>query len=94
VTLHRRSLLGAGPAEPGGHVASLVVQCRPEQLEAVVPRLEALSHVEVPLQDVRGKLVVLLDLPNENELLTRITEIETLPGVISATLVYHGIVDD
>ena len=93
MTIQRRALLGAGSEEVPGHVASLVVQCRPENLSDVVPRLEALADVEVPLQDERGKLVVLLDLPDETELLTRITQIEQLTGVISATLVYHGQVD-
>ncbi len=87
MTLSRRDIITAGSG--AAHIASLLVQCQPERLDALAADLDALEGTEVPARDEQGKLIVLLELPTEYALLERTREIENLPGVISVTLVYH-----
>jgi len=93
VKLNRRQLLRGKFAAPQCHIASLVVQCLPEKLEQVCSSIESLPATEIPTRAESGKFVVLLEMESEAELLDRITEIETMPGVISANLAYHQIDD-
>ena len=53
--------------------------------------MEALPGVEIPRQEDNGKCVALIEAESESAILSRISEIEAMPGVISATLVYHQI---
>jgi nitrate reductase NapD len=91
--MNRRQLLRGQFAAPQCHIASLVVQCLPEKLEKTCSLIESLPSTEVPKRGEKGKFVVLLEMESEADLLDRITEIETMPGVISANLAYHQIDD-
>lgn len=91
--LNRRQLLRGQFAAPQCHIASLVVQCRPQNLEKTIALIASLPATEIPEHAASGKLVVLLEMGSEAELLGRITEIESMPGVISANLAYHQIDD-
>ncbi len=92
MSLSRRELL-SGSVPESCHIVSLVVQCLPEKLAATATAIEAIPGVEIPERDERGKLVVLMEMDSEADLLGNITRIESTPGVISATLVYHQIDD-
>ena len=89
MTLSRRNLITASTC----HIASLFVQCQPSKLEAVSSAICELPGAEVPVSEENGKLVVLLELNSEYELLQRTGQIETLPGVISSSLVFHQVDD-
>ncbi len=93
MSLSRRELLRGSTAPERCHIASLVVQCLPEKLAATAAAIEALPGAEIPHRDERGKLVVLLEVESEADLLGNITQIENTPGVISANLAYHQIDD-
>ncbi|MCZ6829843.1 MAG: chaperone NapD [Gammaproteobacteria bacterium] len=88
--LNQRDLLGGDAAERY-HIASMVVQCRPEKLASTVIAIASIEHVEVPEQDACGKLVALIQTQGESNLMSCIREIETAAGVISASLAYHQI---
>lgn len=91
MSLNRREFISARP--PACHISSLVVHSRPELVETVVAAAGELEYVEVPRWEPSGKFVALLECPDESALLSSITNIEALPGVISASLVYHQIDD-
>ena len=91
MALSRRSLFAGPQADDLTHIASLVVHCRPEKLAAANAQISALPNVEIPASDERAKLVVLMEMHDESELLRRIDEIEAVPGVVSATLVFHQV---
>lgn len=76
------------------HIASLVVQCLPRNLESTRAAIESLDGAEVPEYDECGKLVVLLETASEGVLLDRIRDIEHTAGVISANLVYHQLEEE
>jgi nitrate reductase NapD len=90
MSLSRRSLLG-GEVAVTTHIASLVVHCRPESLAGTRAAIEALPNIEVPASDERGKLVVLMEMTDESELLGGISRIEATEGVICATLAFHQV---
>jgi nitrate reductase NapD len=75
------------------HIASLVVLARPELLEAVKANLRLLDGVELHQESTAGKLVVVLETTHENQILQRIEQINNLPGVLNAALIYHEVLD-
>ena len=92
--LTRRALLRGDTSGGGVHISSLVVHCRPDTIESVIPAIEALPDASVPEFSEEGKLVVLLETFNEGVVMQRISALEALAGVISVALVYHQIDDE
>jgi len=71
------------------HIASLLVHARPELFEAVKANLRHLDGLELHQESPLGKLVVVLETEHESQILQRIDQISSLPGVLNAALVYH-----
>ena len=78
-------------APPGGEIASILVQARPERLAEVETDILALGGCEIFGRDTRGKLVVVVDAPDAGTLGTTLNTIALLPNVYSASLVFHAI---
>ncbi len=78
-------------APPGGEIASILVQARPDRLTAVEAEIAAIAGCEVHGRDARGKLVVVVDAPDAGHLGTTLNTIALLPDVYSASLVFHAI---
>ncbi|MEX3776816.1 chaperone NapD [Pseudomonas sp. MYb118] len=75
------------------HIASLVVLARPELFEAVKANLRLLENLELHQESAAGKLVVVLETRHEEQILQRIEQINNLPGVLNAALIYHEVLD-
>lgn len=71
------------------HIASLLVHCRPELLEAVKRNLVLLPGIELHQESAAGKLVVVLEAEHESRILDTIGHIQQMPGVLNAALIYH-----
>jgi periplasmic nitrate reductase NapD len=78
-------------APPGGEIASILVQARPEKLADVEAEITALDGCEIHGRDPRGKLVVVVDAPDAGALGATLNTIALLPHVHSASLVFHAI---
>jgi nitrate reductase NapD len=78
-------------APPGGEIASILVQAKPESLVEVEAAIVALQGCEVYGRDPRGKLVVVADTPDAGTLGTILNTIALLPDVYTASLVFHAI---
>jgi nitrate reductase NapD len=78
-------------APPGGEIASILVQARPERLVGVEAAIVALAGCEIYGRDPKGKLVVVVDAPDAGSLGTTLNSIALLPDVYSASLVFHTI---
>ena len=78
-------------APPGGEIASILVQARPDRLIAVEAAIAALAGCEIYGRDPRGKLVVVVDAPDAGMLGTTLSTIALLPDVFTASLVFHVI---
>jgi periplasmic nitrate reductase NapD len=77
-------------APPGGEVASILVQARPERLADVEAAIVTLAGCEIYGRDLKGKLVVVVDVPDAGSLGTTLNSIALLPNVYSASLVFHA----
>ncbi|PAU62789.1 glutamate synthase [Pseudomonas sp. PIC25] len=75
------------------HIASLLVHCRPEALAALKDNLRLLPDLELHQESPAGKLVVVLEAEHESRILERLDQIQSLPGVLNAVLVYHELLD-
>lgn len=73
------------------HISSLVIQVRPEALATARLAIAVLPGTEIHGEDASGKLVVVLDTADEAEILGTIARIHDMPGVITASLIYHEI---
>lgn len=73
------------------HISSLVVRTLPERFDDVIAAINALPNAEIYRSDPGGKIVIVLETENEHEIATRLGAIETLPGVLNASLIYHHI---
>jgi periplasmic nitrate reductase NapD len=78
------------PAPPGGEIASILVQARPDRLADVESDILKLTGCEISGRDARGKLIVVADLPDAGALGTTLNTIALLPHVYSASLVFHA----
>jgi nitrate reductase NapD len=79
---------------PGGEIASILVQARPEHLDAVEAEIAALEFCEIHARDPKGKLVVVIDTPQAGAIGTTLNTIALLSHVYSASLVFHAIDSD
>jgi nitrate reductase NapD len=70
-------------------ISSLVVQAKPEQLDNVRNELSSIAEAEVMGESDLGKLVVVLDTPDNRRAADTITRIQNTAGVLSATLIYQ-----
>ena len=71
------------------HISSLLVHSRPERARAVADSLRGMVGVRVHGGTEAGKLVVTLETASEGEIVERLNGIQTLDGVLAATLVFH-----
>ena len=78
-------------APPGGEIASILVQARPERLVEVEAAIVALAGCEIYGRDPKGKLVVVVDAADAGALGSTLNTIALLPDVYSASLVFHAI---
>lgn len=84
----RRSLLGL-PDEAPGHISSLIVRCRPENLDTVAACIARLRIAEVAMAATSGKIVVTLETRDEDEIVGAMGAMERMRGVVSVALVFH-----
>jgi len=78
-------------APPGGEIASILVQARPERLADVEAAILAMAGCEIHARDPKGKLVVVVDAPEAGIIGSTLNTLALLPDVYSASLVFHAI---
>lgn len=70
------------------HVTSLIVQVRPEMMAQVRQQILQNDRAELSVNN-EVKLVVVLEGTSAKSLLEDIATINAIPGVLTATMVYH-----
>jgi nitrate reductase NapD len=100
-TIDRRALitgrvLQADPVvpPPSCEIASILVQTRPDRLDATEAAITALRGCEIYGRDEKGKLVVVVEGPDASSLGATLNTISALPNVYSASLVFHAVDPD
>ena len=82
---------GAGHNSPNTvEIASILVQARPEHLEAVVRAIEALPGAQIYTRDPKGKLVVVIEAADTGTIGATLNTISSMPHVLTAALVFQG----
>lgn len=71
------------------HIASFIVHCWPDHLEAVKARIDKTEGLETGAESPEGKLVVIAEGPHQQRLLETVELLESQPGVLECILVYH-----
>ena len=85
----RRRALLSGKLET--HIASLVIHAHPERAERVRQQIAQLPGAEIAATSPSGKLVVTLETASEKDIASHLGHIQSIKGVLAATLVYHQI---
>jgi nitrate reductase NapD len=93
----RRNLLSGRWIEPlrtdtpaAVEIASILVQARPEQLNAVAREIEALPGAEIYSRDPKGKLVVVVEGSSVGSIGETLNTIALMPHVWTAALIFQG----
>lgn len=84
----------SGSADAACEIASILVQARPDRLDAVARAIEAMPSAQIYSRDARGKLVVVVEASDTGAVGTDLNAISQMPDVLSATLVFQGTADD
>ena len=71
-------------------IASILVQTRPERLDAAAHAIGALAGTQIYSRDSKGKLVVVLEAENVGTIGETLNTITSMPDVLTAALVYHA----
>ena len=71
------------------HVSSLVVLAQPAQRHQLAERIATLEGAEIHAVSEEGKLVVTLEGASQRPIMAAIDAISAMPGVLSASLIYH-----
>jgi nitrate reductase NapD len=71
-------------------IASILVQARPERLDAAARDIEALPGTQIYSRDPKGKLVVVIEAGDVGSIGTTLNIISLMPDVLTAALVFHG----
>ena len=71
-------------------IASILVQVRPERLNATAAAIETLPGAQIYSSDLKGKLVVVLEAADTGAIGTALNTISQMPQVLTAALVFHG----
>lgn len=75
------------------HIISFIVHARPEALARTAAWINQHSVGEVLGEDAAGKLVIVAEHTDEQQLLALMDHVREQPGVIDAAFVYHEVVD-
>ena len=78
------------PTNASFEVASILVQARPDRLDAAVRNIETLPGAEIYSCDPKGKLVVVVEAEDVGRIGEVLNTISLLPDVLTAALVFHG----
>ncbi|MGL4447897.1 MAG: chaperone NapD [Shewanella sp.] len=70
------------------HITSLVVQVMPQKMTEVRQQIMKVNNAELSVNN-EVKLVVVLEGESQRSLMDGIEQINAIPGVLSATMVYH-----
>ncbi|OGT92192.1 MAG: hypothetical protein A2286_00870 [Gammaproteobacteria bacterium RIFOXYA12_FULL_61_12] len=76
------------------NICGILVHAHPEGFGAVRERLLAISGVEVHGVSEEGRALVTLEEDDEDRMAESMMAIQTLEGVLSASLIYHHREDD
>ncbi len=73
------------------HISSLIIQCMAESFDSVQAVLQLFPQVEIHAEEKIGKFIVTLETEGSKKMMSVIEDINKIPGVLNAAMVYHEI---
>ena len=71
------------------HIASLIAHVRPEKMPALKTWLADFPNIEIHAENFQGKVVLVTESDDEQEIVRILDELRAQDGVLNAALVYH-----
>src|SRR6187551_3481431 len=71
------------------HIASLIAHVRPEKMPSLKHWLAGFNNIEIHAESAQGKLVLVTESDDEQEIIRILDELRGQDGVLNAALVYH-----
>jgi nitrate reductase NapD len=71
------------------HISGVVIHARPGHIAQAYDQLGGIEGVEVHASDPDGKLIVTIEQVDEQNTVAAFEQLNRLPDVLSATMVYH-----
>jgi len=75
------------------NISGVLVHAYPEKAADVTRRLESMDGFEVHANTDEGKIVVTIEKPDDNSIADALLELQDVPGVLNASMVYHQFED-
>lgn len=75
------------------NISGVLVRAYPENIESVTELLTDLEGVEVHGSNTDGRMVVTVEQENAGRLSDLIAQMHDLPGILSASMIYHQFED-
>jgi nitrate reductase NapD len=79
-----------GETDAPSEIASVLVQTKPERLDAAARAIEMLPGVQIYSRSPKGKLVVVIEALDVGTIGATLNTISMMPEVLTASLVFHG----
>lgn len=76
------------------NISGVLVRARPENIAVVQQTLETIEGVEVHAATEDGRLIVTVEASGDGATADKVYQLQDLPGVIAASMVYHQFEDD
>lgn len=70
------------------NLSSIVVQTKPEHLEEVLDAIKSSNDFEYHLHDEKGRIIVTIEGKDTGEEISKLKNLQALPHVISAEMVF------
>lgn len=71
------------------NISGVIVRAYPEQISPVCQSLRKMNGVEVHGNNDDGRIVVTVEQDDANQMSDLLTHMQTLPGVLAASMIYH-----
>lgn len=71
------------------HISGVLVHARPDHLSRLMERISTIEGLEIHASDKDGRLVITVEKDDERTTTDAFEQLNQLPGVLSATMIYH-----
>ncbi len=75
------------------NISGVLVRAYPENIESVTQQLTEFEGVEVHGSNIDGRMVVTVEQENAGRLSDLVAQMHDVPGVLSASMIYHQFED-
>jgi len=75
------------------NISGVLVRAYPDNLASITNTLDSLEGVEVHGHNEDGRLVVTVERKNAGQMSDVLTHMHDIPGVLSASMIYHQFED-